>query len=844
MTRYGQLGYTSFDARDGNPGGWQVKETVGNLSAAEVHHLTSRVATQLDSGSELPRFPTPEQISRLPRRLRHAAAGELGPHATATWHTAPAGFDASGRPGNVFAHVLLDRGATDPPPNRPILSWRSPDWLTPYGAEQVRDSRLLRSDPPRPGALTPAAVADLIFAPRTGHLAVLQVLLDATLAANLGGPPVVLGVADLEDAARWIAAVHLLMSPGTAARQWFSTLERADTLSDARALGLQLMVVPVADLDALENQPHLVVLDADEPVELGDLNDSPHRTQRGDEVDVTPWSVIAAELLEDPEAFERVTRAIDEVAGTVGDQDLYPAWPLAKLVADGWDPDVLAEAHRVLDRHSPPGFVDESDLRARTGQQLRRETGGDLDRAWRAAANDGATTLDAEVYAELALADDDWLAAPGPARIPRDGGGRPGREAVAACVAAVQRVSTAATDPSVRARTALHLLELGIAVGAAWDRAANNALVRLCHDVLIPALLDPEEAGDLLVSVQYAITDGARQWLWTLLDRTELTGMPGQRVPGDVVEWLAPRPELGELDPLPTSSPFEGVATPSDLTIELAWSRLRNHTAPPEAQAWALVSVLEDAEQPDPATVELLGSVLPAWPTAWATQLARHRWVPIDTLLALALHTDDDPLWQVLARRPDGTVARARLRVGEVRWWSEAEPDQLARMIHRLLVAAGDTPPAGAIHADLGRALALVVTLGGGYDPAWLTRVGPVRTAGAEQIARRTEEVPEAKLLWWLLHGDPGLDLPAHPEARWLQQVTIIDTEDEMSVIEAILVSRWRDHPERDAQEQADHLRGAAERAGARLDRRTERWLRTWSQHRRRKEGFDAHLRT
>ncbi|MGJ3509667.1 hypothetical protein [Enemella sp. A6] len=840
MTRYGQLTYTSFDARNGLPGGWQVKQTIGGLNPDEVQYLSARVATQLDAGAELPRFPTPEQIAALPRRMRHAGAGALAP-GTITWHTAPAGFDASGRPGNVFAHVLLDRDGT-PAGVRPILTWRSPDWLTPYGAEQVLAAELQRPEPPRPGVLTPEAVADLLFAPRTGHLAVLQVLLDATMAALEGGPMVVLGVSDLEQAATWIAAVQLMMAPGTAARHGFSTLERADTLTDARVLGLHLVAVPVADLDALERTKNLVVLDAGEPVEVGDLDGAPHRTDRGDAVRVTPWSVMVAEVLEDADAFVRVTEAIDRACTGIDDGTLHPAWPLAKLVADGWDLDVLTEAHRVLEWYSPAGFVDESDLRSRTGRALRRAAGGDLERAWAAATADGATTLDAEVYADLAFCDDAWLTAPGPTRIPPATGSKPAPEMADTTAEAAQRVMRLDTDPVTRLSAGLHVLELALAVGAGWHDKANQALVRLCTDLLLPGLLSDDAAG-LLAAVQYTITDPARTWLWTLLDRSET---PVEGINPDVVEWLAPRPELGEPDPLPTASPFDDPDhRPSALTVELIRSRLRHGQATPEQVAWLVVTDLDRHPKASPG---YLPDTVADWPLPWVQELVvRYPHLPADGFTAVAVRHDDPRLWQALAERRDGKVARSRLRLADAAWVTGTDPDEVVRMLGRLLEAVPELPP-GTVHPmrnDAGRALAIAVLARRPVDPAWFTRIGAVRIRGFEAVNRWAEpRLPEAVLLWWLLHGQPDLDLPHSAEARWLHGVEVADAETgEASLIEAIMVRRWQQEP-RTPQQYAEHLLSEADQAGARLDRRTDRWLRAWAQQRHRKEGSDAHVRT
>jgi hypothetical protein len=72
--RYGRLTYTSLHGVNAagtriSAGGWQIVEEDGDLNREEREQLRARVATQFDAGVEIPRFPTPEQIAELPRRL-------------------------------------------------------------------------------------------------------------------------------------------------------------------------------------------------------------------------------------------------------------------------------------------------------------------------------------------------------------------------------------------------------------------------------------------------------------------------------------------------------------------------------------------------------------------------------------------------------------------------------------------------------------------------------------------------------------------------------------------------------------------------------------------------------
>ncbi|WP_308289857.1 hypothetical protein [Mycolicibacterium mageritense] len=57
------------------------------------------------------------------------------------------GSDSTGRPGNVFAHVVLDRTPFAAPQRRPIEWWRSPQWVRPFGAAAVGRATIADSPP-------------------------------------------------------------------------------------------------------------------------------------------------------------------------------------------------------------------------------------------------------------------------------------------------------------------------------------------------------------------------------------------------------------------------------------------------------------------------------------------------------------------------------------------------------------------------------------------------------------------------------------------------------------------------------------------------------------------------
>jgi hypothetical protein len=343
--RYGQLSYTSCDSA-GQVGGWQVKETGGGITDTEAKLLVSRIRTGLDPVERIPRYPTPDQLWAVPRRLAfyridHAAAGY--------WHTTPAGTDHTGRPGNVFVHVLLDRDAGETANGpRPIELWRSPQWLTPYGGPAVC-AAALPDDAPGPGdTITSESVVEFVCDTATWRVGVLCGLLDAVTAALEGGRPVVLGVDSVDAGAQWIGVVSFFMSPGTARRLNFSTFDRGRDVEYVLSLGVHLLVVPRADLEEADIPAGVVVIDEADALFVGELHGQRHRTGN-QEIQVTAWSAMAQVALADPSYATQLMADIDEFASGVVDDSLPPALPMAVSVLNRrWGRDAVSEAQSVV----------------------------------------------------------------------------------------------------------------------------------------------------------------------------------------------------------------------------------------------------------------------------------------------------------------------------------------------------------------------------------------------------------------------------------------------------------------------------------------------------------------
>jgi len=536
--RYGQLAYTSFD-KPGSIGGWQIKQISGELSAAEAQTLVAGVRTAFDAVDALPTYPTPEQLERGPRRLAYR---RIDDSSAGYWHTVPAGSDNSGRPGNVFAHTLLDREPDAKPRHRPIQWWRSPQWLCPYGAAAVARA-MLPEEPPRPGAaVTKDSVVAFALDTSTWRLATLFGLLDAVGAALDGGAPVVLGVESVEAAAQWIGLVSYLMSPGTAARLNFSTFDRADQLGPALRNTQHLTAVPVVDLPGVP--VGVIVIDESATLSLGELGGEPHRTETGQPIAVTPWSAMAQVVLLEPRAARVVLDDIDRYGAQVEDNALPPAWPMAMAVAAAPEfADAHAEAHAVIAAHAPRGVAPGSSIGTTISEVLNALVGTSTADAWHAVQH--APPGPASEYADLtyacrAITDGIWLTQLGPIPVgPRRFQTSVPAELSAAVGPALEQARGAGADQVVR------LVDFLMRAGVD-DEQLSEALRR---DV-IASLCDPQSGPRLTHRLGQRIGTDAR--LALAVESLKATGLRSDltELSDEVLGWLAEgitAPEPSEL---------------------------------------------------------------------------------------------------------------------------------------------------------------------------------------------------------------------------------------------------------------------------------------------------------
>lgn len=552
LPRFAELTYSSFDRGDGAGGGWQVKDARGGVTRDEQRFLTGRIPTQFDPPVALAQFPTPDDLAARPARLEYGSAQD---GAAAYWHVVEAGVDASGRPGNIFAHVLLDRAPTAAqPPLRPADLIFSPLWMRPFGADQVLATSLLdRPEPPWPA---PAGVRAQVLGFLTGGgmwPAVLAALLDAVDAALRGGRRVVLGTDDRVRAGMWISAVNHLMSPGTSRRLFWSTHERAANLPTLWTAGAHLAVVPVAELALIEDPGAVVLIEDDrDSVDLGDAS-APHHTRAGSVITARPWSAIAGVALADHPLAEKALGIQDQVSEMIGDRDLGCGWPLAMAVAQLPDElgDATAEAALVL-AVEPPGLAAHPELNRVRKSLLASGIGPSTDDAWAALsqAEPGGPAWEhlVGVYVSRAVHDARWLDGPTapelppPAVAPRD-------PDVAASVGAALAGLDSAQAPGVE--TALHVLRVvDLVARAGYLRVEDDGswradARRVVAEVVCPVLFDPfqapllvERVGWLDAVTQEAVVRPAVSGRLRALPRAVVGG----RLLPVVVQWLYPVP--------------------------------------------------------------------------------------------------------------------------------------------------------------------------------------------------------------------------------------------------------------------------------------------------------------
>ncbi|MGX1162061.1 hypothetical protein FBY31_3881 [Arthrobacter sp. SLBN-100] len=550
--RWGQLTYASFDP-DNGAGGWQVTSTAGGLSDGEIEALRQRIVTRFDSDIQLGAFPNAVELQAMPRRLTYINDGQ---GCGAYWHSTMAGRDSTGRPGNVFSHVLLDRSTAQlTPAIRPIEIWRSPGLLCPFGPEQVREAVLSDDTSPTFGAgLGREDVLDFLFDQSEWRVGLLSALLDAVSAAMNGGPGVVLVTDSAENAALWIAAVSRLAPADWVRRMNFSVYERAAGLDTVFDRGVHLVGVPRADAGALRQQSVFTVLDEHEVPDLGEVGGRQHRTQSGSLITPTHWSALAQAALVDRATFSAATSMMDDVADRVGDTGPEPSWALAMVALRL--PDIFgdydAEAAAVVARHSPDSLGGDEELMQLARNTMQRGNGGSAGETWAELDQDSASRLMRQVlmqaYLQRSLEDDEWLAQTGAIPLPPDYrveySTPEARQAARSAILTLQRKFTDDDSPKLPT-TAIRTLDFIHRAGLvdAEDRSGESledSIAEILERILFDVVDDDDRAKALVSDTGALVDDSLRRKVLAAVENCVRfrTQPAGNRVPPAFCDWL------------------------------------------------------------------------------------------------------------------------------------------------------------------------------------------------------------------------------------------------------------------------------------------------------------------
>lgn len=372
---WAQLTYSSFD-RDQGSGGWQVKDLTGAPSDDETKLLQKSVVTGFDFHGDVPTYPSTEEITGWPRRFSFVRT-PLGGRFV---HAVQAGRDSTGRPGNTYSHVALDRRMSGPAEADylPIDLWKSAAFETPYGVEQILKTEVHGTPEQTVGEFAGAPTALSIMS-MPGYREPLMAAIDALGQVQHGRGMLVL-VTDRQDwAALLISAMSRLTSPGAARSLSFSLYERARALQTAKNEGITVAVVPSADVEEIDPAAAtFVIVDGEIPESSADT----HVVAHGAPIPRTDFSRMVESIhATDPalltsvveglsgsgtDATQRSASAADDATGHLGlDDELSPsdvnrldiAWPLAMLIRHRtqmpFAAEAVAAAERVILRSSP-----------------------------------------------------------------------------------------------------------------------------------------------------------------------------------------------------------------------------------------------------------------------------------------------------------------------------------------------------------------------------------------------------------------------------------------------------------------------------------------------------------
>lgn len=261
--RWAHVTYASFRNSDGR-GGWHAGPSV-NASDRDRQLVGEYAPTSLVPIEPFDDFIGAAEIEALPRRFEYLPVAGHG----LFMQSVPAGKDATGRPGNVFTHAVIDHELSQPMNAiYPINLYQSPDLRTPFRAARVNNVTLAGDlAEPASGPLADLDVAWMMvldmLGDRRGALHRLQDVLAE------GRQLAVLAIDNTNEAAYWLQALSSTLSPLEARRLLrFSTFDRGGALpiSAPMAGTYPVIVVPTKDRPMLARHSGIAVIDPADPV--------------------------------------------------------------------------------------------------------------------------------------------------------------------------------------------------------------------------------------------------------------------------------------------------------------------------------------------------------------------------------------------------------------------------------------------------------------------------------------------------------------------------------------------------------------------------------------------------
>ncbi|SQG63569.1 Uncharacterised protein [Corynebacterium renale] len=255
---FAALSYGSFSAGAGRQGGWSIGEQHGVLDPELQRKIVAMVPTSLSDGTPQKPFPNNEELAQRVHRFMYLTKA-FGSHHNVFYASVPAGDDSSGRPGNVYTYIAVTDAALQP------QEWMySPQIPTPYRSKRTDNASIPEGPISQPGVVADrSVVARLLdgekeaageypveFAhvkpvteSRWGTYATLMEQVEEARAQRQQ----VVVVAHAPECALWAAALW----HGLDSQLSMSSFERANSVSNMLAQGVEVVCVPAMDYDAV-----------------------------------------------------------------------------------------------------------------------------------------------------------------------------------------------------------------------------------------------------------------------------------------------------------------------------------------------------------------------------------------------------------------------------------------------------------------------------------------------------------------------------------------------------------------------------------------------------------------